>query len=253
MILVGGRAIVDGTMTLGDLFAYIFFTGLLAMPIVQIASIGTQITEAFAGLDRIHEILDTPREDADDATRAPLDDLRGDIEFERRVVRVQRRRAGAEGRLVPRAGRDDDGARRIVGIGQEHAHQPGDGVQPADAGRRARRRPRPDDAAADGVPPASRRRAAGQLPVRRHGRREHPLRHAARDARGHRAREPDRARRRVHREVREGLRDGRRRARRAAVGRPAPARGDRARDPRRTRASCCSTRRRRASTARARR
>ena len=46
-------------MTLGDLFSYIFFTGLLAMPIVQIASIGTQITEAFAGLDRIHEILDT--------------------------------------------------------------------------------------------------------------------------------------------------------------------------------------------------
>ena len=67
MILVGGRAIVAGTMTLGDLFAYIFFTGLMAMPIVQIASIGTQISEAFAGLDRIREILDTPREDADDA------------------------------------------------------------------------------------------------------------------------------------------------------------------------------------------
>jgi ABC-type multidrug transport system fused ATPase/permease subunit len=82
MIIVGGRAIVNHTMTLGDLFAYIFFTGLLAMPIVQIASIGTQISEAFAGLDRIHEILDTPREDAQDATRAPLADLRGDIEFD---------------------------------------------------------------------------------------------------------------------------------------------------------------------------
>jgi ABC-type multidrug transport system fused ATPase/permease subunit len=82
MIIVGGRAIVNHTMTLGDLFAYIFFTGLLAMPIVQIASIGTQISEAFAGLDRIHEILDTPREDAQDAARAPLTDLCGDIEFE---------------------------------------------------------------------------------------------------------------------------------------------------------------------------
>jgi subfamily B ATP-binding cassette protein MsbA len=81
MMLVGGRSIVNGTMTLGDLFAYIFFTGLLAMPIVQIASIGTQITEAFAGLDRIHEILDTKREDADDASRIQLDDLAGDIEF----------------------------------------------------------------------------------------------------------------------------------------------------------------------------
>jgi subfamily B ATP-binding cassette protein MsbA len=82
MIIVGGRAIVNQTMTLGEMFSYIFFTGLLAMPIVQIASIGTQISEAFAGLDRIHEILDTSREDAQDASRAPLDDLRGDIAFE---------------------------------------------------------------------------------------------------------------------------------------------------------------------------
>ena len=82
MIIVGGNAIVAKTMTLGDLFAYIFLTGLLAMPIVQIASIGTQISEAFAGLDRIHEILDTAREDAEDATRASMDDLRGDVEFQ---------------------------------------------------------------------------------------------------------------------------------------------------------------------------
>jgi subfamily B ATP-binding cassette protein MsbA len=82
MILVGGRAIVDGTMTLGDLFAYIFFTGLMAAPIIQIASIGTQLTEAFAGLDRIHEILSTPREDADDASRAAVDEVVGDIEFD---------------------------------------------------------------------------------------------------------------------------------------------------------------------------
>jgi subfamily B ATP-binding cassette protein MsbA len=82
MILVGGRAIVEGTMTLGDLFAYIFFTGLMAAPIVQIASIGTQMTEAFAGLDRIREILDTPREDADDDGRGEVIDLAGDIEFD---------------------------------------------------------------------------------------------------------------------------------------------------------------------------
>ena len=58
MILMGGRAIVAGTMTLGDLFSYMLFTGLMAAPIVQIASIGTQISEAFAGLDRIREILE---------------------------------------------------------------------------------------------------------------------------------------------------------------------------------------------------
>jgi subfamily B ATP-binding cassette protein MsbA len=82
IFIVGGHALVNKTMTSGDLLAYIILTGMMALPIIQMASIGTQITEAFAGLDRIHEILDTPREDADDANRAALDDMRGDIEFD---------------------------------------------------------------------------------------------------------------------------------------------------------------------------
>ena len=82
MIQVGGRAVVNNEMSTGDLFMYLVLTGLMAMPIVQIASIGTQITEAFAGLDRIQEILSTAREDAADATRDELVALRGDIEFE---------------------------------------------------------------------------------------------------------------------------------------------------------------------------
>ncbi len=82
IITIGGNAIAAGTMTLGDLISYIFFTGLMAAPVVQIASIGTQITEAFAGLDRIREILDTPREDAADATNASVPDLRGDVRFD---------------------------------------------------------------------------------------------------------------------------------------------------------------------------
>ncbi len=79
--VVGGHAIVSQSMTIGDLFQYIFFTGYLAMPIVQLASIGTQMTEAFAGLDRIREILDTPREDADPARNTTLAELRGEVEF----------------------------------------------------------------------------------------------------------------------------------------------------------------------------
>jgi subfamily B ATP-binding cassette protein MsbA len=82
IILMGGRAIMAGTMTLGDLFAYLLFTGLMAAPIVQIASIGTQISEAFAGLDRIRELLDTTREDADDANRAAAGEVAGDITFD---------------------------------------------------------------------------------------------------------------------------------------------------------------------------
>ncbi len=82
IITIGGRAIANETMTLGGLISYIFFTGLMAAPIVQIASIGTQITEAFAGLDRIREVLDTPREDAADATRSRVSDVRGAVTFE---------------------------------------------------------------------------------------------------------------------------------------------------------------------------
>ena len=82
MIIVGGRAILAGSMTLGDLVMYMFLIGLLAAPIVQIASIGTQISEAFAGLDRIRELLGNVTEDEEDEQKAPLSDIRGDIVFE---------------------------------------------------------------------------------------------------------------------------------------------------------------------------
>jgi ABC-type multidrug transport system fused ATPase/permease subunit len=82
MIVVGGRAVLDGTMTVGDFVVYILFTGLMAAPVVQIASIGTQITEAFAGLDRIRELLQTPTEDQEDDRREPVGELAGEVVFE---------------------------------------------------------------------------------------------------------------------------------------------------------------------------
>ncbi len=82
MILVGGSSVVAGEMTLGDLFMYIFFTGLMALPVIEIAAIGTQITEAFAGLDRIREILSMPTEDEEDAKREAVGTIRGEIVFE---------------------------------------------------------------------------------------------------------------------------------------------------------------------------
>jgi subfamily B ATP-binding cassette protein MsbA len=81
LILVGGTAVLDGRMTLGDLFMYMIFTGLVAAPLVEIASIGTQITEAFAGLDRIREIRRMATEDEDEAQRASLKAIVGEIAF----------------------------------------------------------------------------------------------------------------------------------------------------------------------------
>ncbi|HLZ44958.1 MAG TPA: ABC transporter ATP-binding protein [Gemmatimonadales bacterium] len=82
MILVGGRAVLSQAMTLGQMIQYVFFVGLVALPLINIASIGTQITEAFAGLDRIHELRRMTTEDAEDATRQPLGTIRGDVAFE---------------------------------------------------------------------------------------------------------------------------------------------------------------------------
>ena len=82
MILVGGRSVVTGAMTIGDLFMYVIFTGLLAMPLIQFAAIGTQITEAFAGLDRIREVMNMSTEDEEDDAREPLPEVMGEVEFQ---------------------------------------------------------------------------------------------------------------------------------------------------------------------------
>ncbi len=82
LLLMGTSAITSGQMTLGDLVMYIFLVGVLVMPIAQLASIGTQVTDAFAGLDRIRELLREARESRSEDTGRPLPSLRGDVVFE---------------------------------------------------------------------------------------------------------------------------------------------------------------------------
>jgi ABC-type multidrug transport system fused ATPase/permease subunit len=82
VMIVGGHAMLAGEMTLGEFFTYGIFIALVVVPVVEIASIGTQISEAFAGLDRIREIRSVATEDAHDADRDTLPEVRGDIAFE---------------------------------------------------------------------------------------------------------------------------------------------------------------------------
>jgi subfamily B ATP-binding cassette protein MsbA len=82
MILLGGRSVLNHEMTVGELVMYLSFTAMMAAPVVEISSIGTQITEAFAGLDRIREVMAMPTEDAGDEARATLPGVRGEIAFE---------------------------------------------------------------------------------------------------------------------------------------------------------------------------
>jgi len=82
MIILGGRAITDGTITLGDFVMYLFVVGVMVAPIIQMAMIGTQISEAFAGLDRIRELFEEIREDEDEHHRKSIGIVRGDIVLE---------------------------------------------------------------------------------------------------------------------------------------------------------------------------
>jgi len=83
VILIGARQVLAGSMTLGELFTYTIFLGFLVAPIVQIVSVGTQLTEALAGLERTRELLNERREDDDPARTVVPGDFRGHVEFER--------------------------------------------------------------------------------------------------------------------------------------------------------------------------
>jgi len=78
----GGRLIVQGQLTLGELFSFTLFLGFLVAPISQLASIGTQLTEAFAGLDRTAELLSWAREDDDPLRTERMPPIRGHLVFQ---------------------------------------------------------------------------------------------------------------------------------------------------------------------------
>src|SRR3954465_6923603 len=78
----GARQILAGSMTLGQYFSYTAFLAFLVAPIFQIAAIGTQITEALAGLERTREILSQAQEDKDPRRVVSLQTITGDIAFD---------------------------------------------------------------------------------------------------------------------------------------------------------------------------
>jgi subfamily B ATP-binding cassette protein MsbA len=82
VIVIGGRSVGSGAMTLGQLFMYIMYIAMVTLPLIQIASIGTQVSEAFAGLDRIREIKQTATEDQEDESREAIREVAGNVAFE---------------------------------------------------------------------------------------------------------------------------------------------------------------------------
>jgi len=82
VMFMGTRQILAGKLTLGGFFTYTMFLGYLAAPLFQVVGIGTQITEAIAGLERTREVLDETPEDEDPNRTIMLAEIRGDVAFE---------------------------------------------------------------------------------------------------------------------------------------------------------------------------
>ena len=82
IMFIGARQIMAGHMTVGELFSYTMFMGFLVAPVAQIASIGTQITEALAGLDRTREVLSERQEHQDPERAIVLPRIEGAVSFE---------------------------------------------------------------------------------------------------------------------------------------------------------------------------
>lgn len=79
---LGVYNIIQGELTVGELLAFISFLGFMIAPIVQMSNIGSQLTEAFAGLDRTEEIMQMDPEDLESQRPVVLKELHGDIKFE---------------------------------------------------------------------------------------------------------------------------------------------------------------------------
>ena len=82
IMYVGARQIMAGTLTVGGFFSYTLFLGFLVAPMTQIVGIGTQLSEALAGLERTQEILGERPEDRDPKRTVALNDVHGRLEFE---------------------------------------------------------------------------------------------------------------------------------------------------------------------------
>lgn len=78
---IGGWMIMQGELTFGDFLAFTLYLGFMIAPIVQMSNIGSQLTEAFAGLDRTEEIMNTPLESDDSERTIEISDFKGDIKF----------------------------------------------------------------------------------------------------------------------------------------------------------------------------
>ncbi|WP_460546290.1 ABC transporter ATP-binding protein [Echinicola sediminis] len=121
---IGGYMIMEGEMTFGDFLAFTLYLGFMIAPIVQMSNIGSQLTEAFAGLDRTEEIMNQPLEEDEKVRNIQLPHIHGDVAFDRvsfayeagkNVVKEVSFEAGA-GTMTALVGTSGSGKSTIAGL-----------------------------------------------------------------------------------------------------------------------------------------
>jgi len=78
---IGGYFIMQNTMTYGEFISFTLFLGFMIAPIVQMSNIGSQLTEAMAGLDRTQELMNMTEEDNPEVRTVKLEKIKGDMLF----------------------------------------------------------------------------------------------------------------------------------------------------------------------------
>jgi len=82
IMLVGAREVLAGKITVGQFMSYTLFLGFMIAPVFQVVGIGTQLTEAVAGLERTREVMDERPEDEDPRRTVTLLDIEGELAFD---------------------------------------------------------------------------------------------------------------------------------------------------------------------------
>lgn len=80
---IGGYFIMNDQMTYGEFVSFTLFLGFMIAPIVQMSNIGSQLTEAMAGLDRTQELMNMEEEDDPKQRTVLVDKVKGDILFDK--------------------------------------------------------------------------------------------------------------------------------------------------------------------------
>ena len=121
---LGARQEMAHKITLGDYFTYTMFLAFMVAPVFQVVNVGTQLTEAIAGLDRTSEILAEKEEDAEPDRTVSLGPIDGDVRFEDVHFAYEADKPVLHGISFHARPGHGHCAGGLFGIGQIHHHQP---------------------------------------------------------------------------------------------------------------------------------